>query len=249
MKWLITFAKNTIMKKIFLIAAVFGLVSCAELLHVANEVAKSQQNIITDLDIANGLKEALNYGIEKEVKKLTVTDGFLGNTAVKIPFPEEVTKIESTLRGIGLGVLPDEGLKLINRAAEDAVKEATPIFLSAIKNMSFADARKILMSHDSSATQYLEGSTRDSLYSKFYPVMENSFGKVGADKAWNSMITKYNMIPFITKTNPDIKDYVTNKALNGVFKMVTVEEKKIRYDIQERTSDLLKRVFALQDKK
>ena len=237
------------MKRIFLILVVCGLYSCTELLHLANEVAKSQQNILSDLDIANGLKEALNIGVEKEVKKLTIADGFLGNSLVKIPFPDEVKTVEQKLRGIGLGVLPDEGLKLINRAAEDAVKEATPIFVNTITSMSIGDARKILMGHDSSATNYLEQTTRDSLYSKFYPVMQNSFGKVGADKAWNSMISKYNMIPFVTKMNPDIKDYVTNKALNGVFKMITIEEKKIRTDLGERTSDLLKRVFALQDKK
>lgn len=246
MIWLITFA---VMKKIFFVLSVLGLVSCTELLHVANEVAKSQQNIVTDLDIANGLKEALQIGVDKEVKKLTATDGFLGNKLVKIPFPDEVLKVESKLRDLGLGALPDKGLELINRAAEDAVKEATPIFVKAITSMSFADARNILMGHDSSATNYLEQTTRDSLYAKFYPVMENSFGKVGADKAWSSMINKYNMIPFITKINPDIKDYATNKALNGVFKMITIEEKKIRTDFGERTSDLLKKVFALQDQK
>ena len=236
------------MKKILVVLVAFTLVSCTEFLHVMNEVAKAQEVLVTDLDIANGLKAALNKGIEKEVQKLTAPDGFLGNPAVKIPFPEEVSVVEQKLRSIGLGALPDKGLELMNRAAEDAVKEATPIFVNAIKNMSFSDARNILMGHDSSATNYLESRTRDSLYAKFYPVMQASFSKVGADKAWSGMTTKYNAIPFVKKINPDIKDFVTEQALNGVFKMIIIEEKEIRTNLLERTSDILKKVFALQDK-
>ncbi len=236
------------MKKILIALLSVTLISCTELFHVLNEVSKAQEAIVTDLDIANGLKEALNKGVTKEVQKLTTTDGFLGNSLVKIPFPSELSNVESKLRSLGLGVLPDKGLELMNRAAEDAVKEATPIFISAIQNMSFADSRNILMGNDSSATAYLESTTRDSLYNKFYPVMANSFGKVGADKAWSDLTTTYNKIPFVTKMNTDIKDYATQKALNGVFKMITIEEKEIRNNLQERTSDLLKKVFALQDK-
>lgn len=236
------------MKKILVVLVAFTLASCTEFLHVMNEVAKAQEVLVTDLDIANGLKAALNKGIEKEVQKLTAPDGFLGNPAVKIPFPEEVSVVEQKLRSIGLGELPDKGLELMNRAAEDAVKEATLIFVNAIKNMSFSDARNILMGHDSSATNYLESTTRDSLYAKFYPVMQASFSKVGADKAWSGMTTKYNAIPFVKKINPDIKDFVTEQALNGVFKMIIIEEKEIRTNLLERTSDILKKVFALQDK-
>ena len=224
------------MKKIALIILSISLVSCAELLHVLDEVSKTQPVGLSNLDIANGLKEALNKGIDKEVSKLTQNDGFLGNEKVKILFPEEVLKVESKLRNIGLGALPD------------AVKEATPIFVSAIKNMSITDARKILMGNDSSATSYLQLNTSDSLYSRFYPVVESSFSKVGADVAWSNITNKYNAIPFVTKVNPDIKDYVTKKALGSVFKMIIIEEKAIRNNLQERNSDLLKKVFALQDK-
>lgn len=236
------------MKKIALIILSISLVSCAELLHVLDEVSKTQPVGLSNLDIANGLKEALNKGIDKEVSKLTQNDGFLGNEKVKILFPEEVLKVESKLRNIGLGALPDKGIELLNRAAEDAVKEATPIFVSAIKNMSITDARKILMGNDSSATSYLQLNTSDSLYSRFYPVVESSFSKVGADVAWSNITNKYNAIPFVTKVNPDIKDYVTKKALGSVFKMIIIEEKVIRNNLQERNSDLLKKVFALQDK-
>jgi len=153
------------------------------------------------------------------------------------------------LRKIGLGSLADEGLKAMNRTAEDAVKTATPIFVDAVKGMSFSDARTILMGNENAATTYLQNTTSTALYGKFNPVIKNSFSKVGADKVWTNIITKYNSIPFVQKVNPDLTDYVTNQAMNGVFKMVAVEEKNIRTNLVSRTSELLKRVFALQDKK
>jgi hypothetical protein len=153
------------------------------------------------------------------------------------------------LRKIGLSSLADEGLIVLNRAAEDAVKEATPIFIDAVRNMSFADARGILMGNESSATSYLQNSTSTALYGKFNPVIKNSFDKVGADQVWTNIISKYNSIPFVSKVNPDLTDYVTNQAMNGVFKMIAVEEKNIRTDLSSRTSGLLQSVFALQDKK
>ena len=145
--------------------------------------------------------------------------------------------------------LADEGLKVLNRAAEDAVKEATPIFVDAVKQMTFNDAKNILMGNESSATTYLQNTTSTALYSKFNPVIKKSFAKVGADKVWTNIITKYNSIPLVTKVNPDLTDYTTNKAIEGVFKMIAVEEKEIRNNLNARSSDLLKRVFALQDKK
>jgi hypothetical protein len=204
---------------------------------------------IGKVDISGGLKEALNKGISKQVTKLTATDGFYKNEAVKILLPDELRKVDSRLRKIGLSSLADEGLMVLNRAAEDAVKEATPIFVDAVRNMSFADARGILMGNESSATTYLQNSTSTALYGKFNPVIKNSFDKVGADKVWTTIITKYNSIPFVSKVNPDLTDYVTNQAMNGVFKMIAVEEKNIRTDLSSRTSGLLKSVFALQDKK
>lgn len=235
------------MKKLYVLVVAITLASCTELLHVLNEVSENSSSVLTNADIANGLKEALQKGVNKEVAKLTHKDGFLGNAAVRIGFPEEVVAVEQKLRNIGLGALPDKGIELLNRAAEDAVKEATPIFMNAIKQMSFADARDILMGHDSSATSYLESTTRDSLYGKFYPVVEQSLSKVGADEVWSNIFTKYNALPFVKDVNPDIKDYVTTNALNSVFKMIIIEEKEIRNNLQERTSDLLRRVFALQD--
>ncbi len=234
-------------KTILLLLAGLTLSSCAEMQQIANQLpgVLEQGNV----DIAGGLKEALNNGINKQVTKLTAVDGFYKNEMVKILLPEELQKVDAGLRKIGLGKLADYGLRAINRTAEDAVKQATPIFVDAIKGMTFTDAKNILMGNESAATTYLQSSTSTALYAKFNPVIKNSFAKVGADKVWANIITKYNAIPLVKKVNPDLTDYTTNKAMEGVFKMISVEEKNIRTDLNSRTSDLLKKVFALQDNK
>ncbi|WP_264550304.1 DUF4197 domain-containing protein [Flavobacterium sp. N2820] len=236
------------MKKVVFSLVAFGLFGCAEMQQVLDQLPQGT-GVLSQAEIGNGLKEALNNGITKQVSKLTATDGFFKNEAVKILLPEELQTVDKKLRQIGMGKLADEGLKVINRAAEDAVKEATPIFVDAVKQMTFTDAKNILLGNDSSATTYLQNSTSTALYAKFNPVIKNSYTKVGADKIWSQIITKYNSIPLVTKVNPDLTDYTTNKAMEGVFKMIAVEEKDIRTNLSSRSSDLLKKVFALQDKK
>ena len=236
------------MKKIVLSIAILSLVSCAEMQQVLEQLPQ-QTGILSQAEMGNGLKEALNNGITKQVSKLTTTDGFFKNEDVKILLPEELQKVDTKLRQLGMTKLADDGLKILNRAAEDAVKEATPIFVDAVKQMTFTDAKNILLGNESSATTYLQTSTSTALYGKFNPVIKNSFAKVGADKIWTQIITKYNSIPLVKKVNPDLTDYTTNKAMEGVFKMIAVEEKDIRTNFSARTSDLLKKVFALQDKK
>lgn len=233
-------------KKVAACSLMFVVFGCAELQQVASQYPEIGP-VMGNADIAAGLREALDNGITKQVSKLTATDGFYRNAAVKILLPAELQKVDKTLRDVGLGSLADEGLKVLNRAAEDAVKEATPIFVTAVKNITFADARTILLGNDTSATTYLQNSTSTALYSKFNPVVTNSLQKVGADKVWTNIINKYNAIPLTKKVNPDLNDYVTQEALKGVFKMVAVEEKDIRNNLAARTSALLKRVFALQD--
>ena len=231
--------------KIILFIPLFFLNSCSELQQVVNQLP---QNPVTDADIISGLKQALNIGIEKQVSKLTMEDGFYKNELVKILLPQELQKVDKTLRDIGLSNLADEGLKILNRAAEDAVKEATPIFVDAVKNITFEDAKNILLGADNAATNYLENNTSEALYTKFHPVIKNSFQKVGADEIWNNLINKYNNLPLVfNKVNPDLTDYVTNEALDGVYTMIAVQEKEIRTDVASRTSTLLQRVFALQD--
>lgn len=232
-------------KKIFLFVLVFQLTACTEL----QQVIESSGIGVTDVEIAQGLRAALENGITNQVVNLGQVDGFFKNEMVKILFPPELQKVDRTLRDIGLSNLADEGLKVLNRAAEDAVGEAIPIFKDAITQMTFQDARDILMGNQDAATQFLKRTTSTSLEAKFKPIINNSFKKVGADKVWNDVITTYNKIPFINKVNPDLTDYTTQEALKGVYKMVAVEEQKIRTDIKSRTSNLLQRVFALQDNK
>jgi hypothetical protein len=231
--------------KILLFIPLFFLNSCSELQQVVNQLP---QNPVTDADIISGLKQALNIGIEKQVSKLTMEDGFYKNELVKILLPQELQKVDKTLRDIGLSSLADEGLKILNRAAEDAVNEATPIFVDAVKNITFEDAKNILLGADNAATNYLENNTSEALYTKFHPVIKSSFQKVGADEIWKNLINKYNSLPLVfNKVNPDLTDYVTNEALGGVYTMIAIQEKEIRTDVASRTSTLLQRVFALQD--
>lgn len=204
---------------------------------------------ISQTEISKGLKEALNNGITKQVTKLAAKDGFLKNEAVKIMLPEELKTVDKKLRQFGMGKLADEGIELLNRAAEDAVKEATPIFVDAVKQMTFTDAKNILLGTENAATTYLQKNTTTPLYAKFNPVIKQSFSKVGADKVWSEIIKKYNSLPLVKKVNPDLTDYTTNKAMEGVFKMIAVEEKEIRTKLPSRNSDLLKKIFVLQDKK
>ncbi|WP_372768316.1 DUF4197 domain-containing protein [Lutibacter sp.] len=232
------------LKRILLALVVFQLSACSELQQVINQLPNGE---ITNFQIAAGLKEALQNGVKNQVTALTVQDGFFKNELVKILLPEELQKVDRALRSVGLSNLADEGLKVLNRAAEDAVGEAIPVFADAITGMTIVDARNILLGDKNSATLYLKNATSEALYQKFNPIINNSFKKVGADKIWTDLITRYNNLPLTADVNPDLTDYVTNEALKGVFTMVAVEEVEIRANVAKRTSDLLKRVFALQD--
>ncbi|WP_306352150.1 DUF4197 domain-containing protein [Flavobacterium sp. '19STA2R22 D10 B1'] len=248
------------MKKLLLVALFIPFIGQAQLKKLITKAKQqttkttskedtSKTSILGNADITAGLKEALNSGITKQVSKLTTMDGFYKNELVKIVLPEELQKVDKTLRKLGMSSLADEGIKVLNRAAEDAVKEATPIFVDAIKNMTITDAKNILLGNDVAATDYLKTSTSTALYSKFNPVVQQSLGNVGADKVWTTIINKYNNLPLVSKVNPDLNDYVTNKAMDGVFKMISVEEKEIRTSLPARSTNLLQKVFALQDKK
>ncbi len=242
------------MKKLLFALLLIPMVSNAQLGGLLDKAKAKVSEVtgkdaVSNTDIASALKEALNKGVEEQVTKLTAADGFYKNEMVKILLPEELQKVDKTLRKMGMSSLADEGIKVLNRAAEDAVKEATPIFVNAITSMSFTDAKNILMGNDRSATTYLENTTSTQLYDKFSPVVKNSLDKVGADKVWAGIIEKYNTLPLTKDVNPNLTDYVTSKAMDGVFTMIAVEEKEIRTNFSSRTSDLLKKVFALQDNK
>lgn len=234
-------------KKILVLLIAIQFVRCAELQNVVKNLPMGAS--LSQDQIGNGLREALDNGIKNQVSKLTSKDGFYRNELVKIILPEELQVVDKALRRLGLSNLANEGIKVLNRAAEDAVKTATPIFIKAVKEISFKDAKNILLGDKNAATSYLQSKTTQNLYESFTPVIDNSFSKVGADKVQNNLISRYNAIPFVNKVNPDLTNYVTTQALKGVFKMIEVEEKGIREKTGLRTSTLLKQVFALQDNK
>lgn len=237
------------MKKILVLLIAMQFAGCGELQKVVNNLPNSGGVVLSQEQIGNGLKQALDNGIKNQVSKLTAQNGFYKNDLVKILLPKELQKVDQGLRKIGLGNLADEGIKVLNRAAEDAVKTATPIFVTAVKEMSFNDAKAILLGKQNAATNYLQTTTSENLYSSFYPVIKSSFAKVGADKVWSNLISKYNRIPFVSRVNPDLTEYVTKEALKGVFTMIEVEEKEIREKVGRRNTAVLKQVFALQDKR
>jgi hypothetical protein len=240
------------MKKIIMFLLFVPIIATAQLgqlRNIPNIKVPKIPKLATIPDISAGLKEALNNGIAKQVSKLTTEDGFYKNDLVKILLPAELQKVDKALRNFGMENLADEGLKVLNRAAEDAVKQSTPIFIDAVKNMNITDAKTILMGNENAATTYLQTATSTALYDKFSPVIATSLSKVNADKVWEQIITKYNSIPLVKKVTPDLKDYVTKETMKGVFSMVAVEEKEIRVNLKARTSPLLQSIFAMQDKK
>jgi hypothetical protein len=212
------------------------------LLGKAKEIVSRDNGQIGTEEIISGLKEALNVGAEKGTSLLSKENGFFNNQLLKIILPPEAQQVEKTLRNIGLGKQVDEAILSMNRGAEEACKQAAPIFVNAIRGIDVKDAVGILKGSDTAATAYLRGNTTASLTQSFRPVIEESLKKVDATKYWNSMITAYNKISF-KKINPDLAAYVTEKALSGVFVQIAIEEKEIRKNPAARTTDLLKRVF------
>lgn len=234
------------LKKLAILLVVFQLTACTELQNVAGDVL-SGGGELSSLEIGNGLKEALNLGISKGADRLSATDGYL-KSAYKILLPEEVQKVTKRLSGVpGFNQAEAKMLELLNRAAEDAATSAKPIFVNAIKEMTFQDATAILMGNQDAATQYLHRKTYNALAGAFKPKIKTSLDRVKATEYWTKAANTYNRIPLVEKVNPNIDDYVTKKALVGLFGMVTKEEVKIRNNVSARTSDLLKKVFAKQD--
>lgn len=201
------------------------------------------EGLTTDQVVA-GLKEALSKGVTKGTQEASKTDGFFKNPKLKIPMPQEMQNVERTLRQIGLGDEVDKFILTLNRGAENAAKEAAPIFLNAIKSMTIQDAWGILKGNDNAATQYLEKTTAAQLKEKFKPVIQEALQKVNATKYYGDIVNNYNRIPGVSKLNPDLNEYATEKAIEGLFVLVAEEEANIRNNSAARTSELLKRVFA-----
>lgn len=203
---------------------------------------------LSSAEIGQGLKDALSKGVKKGVKELSATDGYYKSTLYKILLPEEAQSVVSKLKAVpGFSNLEADLIEKMNRGAENAAKEAAPIFASAITSMTIADAMDILMGSDDAATKYLHKSTFSQLYEKFNPVIVKSLDEIGANSLWRDASNAYNKIPFVTKVNNDLDDHVTNKALDGLFGKIQEEEKNIRRNPGTRTTDLLKKVFSKQD--
>lgn len=198
-------------------------------------------------EAGKGLKEALDIGVAEAVDFLSAEDGYY-KSVYKVLLPEEAQAVAGKLRAVpGFSNVEEEIILKINRAAEDAAKKAKPIFVSAIRQMTFQDAMNILMGNKDAATRYLEKTTYDQLYSEFKPVIIESLDKFNARTYWRDAVTAYNKIPLTSKANPELDDHVTRQALTGLFSLVEVKEKDIRENVGARTSELLRKVFSRQD--
>ncbi|HRV52738.1 MAG TPA: DUF4197 domain-containing protein [Bacteroidia bacterium] len=195
-------------------------------------------------EIINGLKEALKVGMNNATASASKVDGFYKNPLIKIPFPKEVSEAEKTMRSLGMDKEVDKFVKTLNRAAEDAAKSAAPIFLNSILKMNIDDGLGILRGGNDAATQYLKNTSNAALIAAFQPIVKNSLDKVNITKYWKPLMTNYNKLPFVNKINPDLNSYVTNKAIDGLFKLIASEELKIRKDPAQRINDLLQSVFG-----
>ena len=238
--------KNNIITPFLLILSFVGLsfTSC----ELEDVVSGTSSQDVTESEIGMGLKDALTKGISEGAARLSQVDGYLGNPKIRIPWPEEAEKVANTLNDLGMNQLVEDVKVSINRAAEDAATEAKPIFVNAIKQMTITDARNILFGGNNAATDYLKSKTWTPLTDAFLPVIKTSLDKVHATKYWKDAITAYNKIPLVKDVNPDLPGYVNQKALDGLFFMVALEEEKIRENPVERTTALLKKVFDYYDK-
>ena len=235
--------KKTLFALPFLAFGLMSLSSCDTLQAVAKDVLAEP----TLDEIGRGLKEALNKGITKGVENLSARDGYY-KSAYKILLPPEARKVTDRLKGIpGFEKLEENLLEKINRGAEEAAKEATPIFVSAIRSLTFQDVTNILMGENNAATSYLNRTTSTQLYDKFNPIIVASLDKVGANDLWKKAADTYNKIPLIAKVNNDLDDYITKEALKGLFSKIEEEEKNIRTNKLARSTDLMRKVFAKQD--
>jgi len=235
------------MKKILSIASVLILlVSCAEMSTVLQDynTASSGPAPLSNGEVISGLREALTVGTNNSTSLTSKLDGFYKNPEIFIPFPPEAIKVKEKVEALGMKDQVDKFVMTMNRAAETASTEAAPIFINAIKSMTISDGFAILRGADNAATNYLRDKTSGQLKVKFNPVVKNAIDKVEVTKYWNPVITTYNKIPFVEKKNPNLEDYITTRAMDGLFHMIEKEEKKIRKDPVARVTDILKRVFG-----
>ena len=236
-------------KNIILFSTLLIIGSSCELLNevskvVQTPVATNASNPLSNDEVIAGLKEALSIGIKNSVNLTSATDGFLKNTEIMLPFPPDAVKVKEKAMALGLSGQVEKFETTLNRAAEEATKEAIPIFIDAIKNMTVQDGFAILKGGNGSASQFLKNQTSAKLVSAFAPKVKEATSKVKLTEYWNPIITKYNALTLGNKLDPDLNAYITQKAIDGLFIMVAKEEDKIRLDPAARVSDILIKVFG-----
>lgn len=243
--------KKNITKSILFAFSVATLVSCDTLQDIASStVAGSSSGTpqgLSNGEVISGLKEALNVGITNSVNVASITDGFLKNSNIRLPFPQDAIKVKEKAMEWGLAGQVEKFETTLNRAAEDATKAALPIFKQAIMNMSIQDGFAILNGGEGSATRFLKNSTTSQLVAAFAPRVQESISKVKLTEYWNPIINKYNSAMTLTggqKMNPDLNAYVTERAIAGLFQLVEIEENKIRKDPAARVTEILQKVFG-----
>ncbi len=212
--------------------------------NATGQVQNSNGSNLPESEITKGLKEALDIGTKNAVALVSKTEGYYKNPKIKIPFPPEVRRVESTVRNLGMNKETDEFIKTLNKAAEDAAKSAIPVFSEAIKKMTLTDAKAILQGSETAATDYMKSKTGLELASTFKPIVQQSMQKVKVAQYWSPLAKAYNQLPLVEKANPDLNKYVTEKAIEGLFKIIAEEEIKIRKDPAARITDILKSVFG-----
>jgi hypothetical protein len=199
---------------------------------------------LSEEEIIRGLKEALKIGTGNAVEKVSQVGGYFNNPKIRIPLPEKVQKVEKLLRVAGMGSQIDAFEKSMNRAAERAAPEAKSLFWGAIKKMTFSDAKNILNGRDNEATLYFKEKTSHRLNELAKPIIHDAMGEVGVTRAYQDLDAKARTIPFAGSLRFDLDQYVTDRALDGLFLMLAEEERKIRQDPAARVTDLLKKVFG-----
>jgi len=227
--------------------AIFLLLLIFTVLFSANTQAQIAKLIPSNLEIGTALKQALEQGTGKSSDQLSAVDGYFANAEVKILFPPEAQKAEKTLRSLGLNKLCDDVILSLNRAAEGAAKEAKPIFIDAIKQMTLQDVTNILLGNPDAATQYFKRTTTVQLSAKFKPQIQASLDHAGATQYYTTAATTFNKVPFVKKINPDISDYVTQKAIDGLFIQIAKEELNIRQNLGARSTPLMQKVFSFAE--
>ena len=212
---------------------------------ISNAVGGNQAGGLSNDKIVGGLKDALDVGTKNTVNRVSASDGFLKNPSIKIPFPPSAKKMESTLKNMGMGPQVDKFVTSLNRAAEDASKEAAPIFTNAIRGMSISDGMSILKGQDNAATEFLKTNTNEQLKAKMRPIVKQAISKNQVAQYWSPLAKTYNQLPTTKKkVQPNLEEYVTDRALEGLFRGIADEELKIRKDPASRVTDLLKQVFG-----